>query len=411
MKRLPLFRLAWRNVWRNRRRTLIATAALAVAATALVWFRAMGDGMMDDVINSNTSNGTGHVVVQPVGFDKNPLIEKYLHNPQLLVDELESNPLVKAYAPRVEAKGLASSPENSMGATIYGIDPTLEMSVSAFHTVITKGSYFSDVEDTGIIVGSKMAEVLNVEVGDLVAVHIQNLEGEVAAEAYEVKGIMHTGFTSLDNNLVLLPLPLVQKQVGYEGTYTKLVVIARDSNKLPELKSSVDAGISDKAVEVKTWEEISPAGYQMSQMVNASMVFFTLLLIVLCSFSMINTILMTVLERIREFGMMSALGIRPFQLFRLIIYESVIIALFGTIAGLSLGGTLSYINSIYGIDVSSVSSGGKFMGIFSPVIIFHIKPGAFILAATMVFSTAVISAIYPALKTAKLKPIDAIRHV
>lgn len=411
MKRLPLFRLAWRNVWRNRRRTIITIAALTVAATAIVWFSSLVDGMLEDLVKAQIQNGMGHVSVQPVGFEKNPLVDKYLHDPAPLVGIVKNELLVKTWAPRIEARGLASSPENSLGATIYGIDPTREKGVSSFHQAIAEGSYFISADESGVIIGSKMAEVLNVDLGDLVAVLVQNLKGEVAAEAYPLVGIMHTGFPNLDNNLVLMPLAQAQKQVSYGDSYTKIIIMAHQSEDMARLKASLAEKINEPGVEVKTWEELYPMQQQLTQLYNASMVFFMLLFIILTSFGMINTILMSVLERINEFGMMAALGMRPGQIFRLIMYEAVVLAFFGTLCGLAVGGGLDYINSIYGINLSAVAGTLKTLGLLSTVITTIIKPGAFILAALTVFITALVSALYPALKAARLRPLAAIRHI
>ncbi len=297
-----------------------------ISATAIVWFRSLVDGMLEDMVRAQMQNGMGHVAVQPVGFEKNPLIEKYLHDPKPLESIVQNEPLVKSWAPRIEARGLASSPENSLGTTIYGIDPAREPGVSSFHQAITQGGYFTSADENGVIIGSKMAEVLNVDLGDLVAVLVQNLKGEVAAEAYPVVGIMHTGFPNLDNNLVLMPLVRAQQQIGYGAAYTKIVIMAPESSDMAKLKLALAGKIAAPGVEVKTWEELYPMQQQLTQLYDASMVFFMFLFIILTSFGMINTILMSVMERINEFGMMAALGMRPGRLFRLIMYEAIVLA-------------------------------------------------------------------------------------
>jgi ABC-type lipoprotein release transport system permease subunit len=411
MKKLPLFRLAWRNVWRNTRRTIITIAALTVAATAMVWFRALIDGMMEDIVASNIQNGMGHVVVQPTGFEKNPLVDKYLHDPKPMESVVAAEPMVKAWSPRIEARGLASSPENSMGTSIYGVEPQMEKGISAYYKVMTGGDWFQSADENGVIIGTKMAEVLNVDLGDLIAVLVQNLKGEVAAEAYPVVGIMHTGMPNLDNNLVLMPLKLAQKQIGYGDDYSKIVIIAGDSTEVPKLKQALAAKINATGVEVKTWEELYPMQKQMSELVDASMVFFMFLLVILASFGMINTILMSVLERINEFGMMSALGMRPGQVFRLIMYESVVLAFFGTLCGLAVGAGLSYFNSIYGIDLTAFAGSIKALGLTNPIITLVLKPAAFVSASLTVFIISVLSAIYPAVKAARLRPMAAIHRV
>ena len=249
------------------------------------------------------------------------------------------------------------------------------------------------------------------DLGDLVAVLVQNLKGEVAAEAYPVVGIMHTGFPNLDNNLVLMPLAHAQQQIGYGDRYSKIVIMAPESSDMAKLKTSLAGTINTPGVEVKTWEELYPMQQQLTQLYDSSMVFFMLLFIILTSFGMINTILMSVLERINEFGMMAALGMRPGQVFRLIMYEAVVLAFFGTLVGLAVGGGLAYINTIYGINLSAFAGVTKTLGLLSTIVTTIIKPGAFVLAALTVFITALLSALYPALKASRLRPLAAIRHI
>jgi ABC-type lipoprotein release transport system permease subunit len=398
-------------VWRNRRRTIITIAALMISATAIVWFRSLVDGMLDDMVKAQMQYGMGHVSVQPVGFEKNPLVDKYLHDPKPLEDIVQNEPLVKTWAPRVEARGLASSPENSLGATIYGIDPAREKGVSGFHKAIAQGSYFQSADENGVIIGSRMAEVLNIDLGDLVAVLVQNLKGEVAAEAYPVVGIMHTGFPNLDNNLVLMPLARAQQQIGYGDRYTKIVIMAPESSDMAKLKASLAGKINMPGVEVKTWEELYPMQQQLTQLYNSSMIFFMLLFIILTSFGMINTILMSVLERINEFGMMAALGMRPGQIFRLILTESFLISLLSIVIGFGAATALGFFTQNQGISMKVFGAPDYLaqFGLGNAVLFTKVNWDGFIISLCVIVGMGFLASLYPAICTGRMKPMPALK--
>jgi putative ABC transport system permease protein len=410
VKRLPLWKMAWRNVWRNKRRSAITVAAMASAAGFVVWFEAFGEGFSEKMAEDSVKSGLGHVVVEPAGFEKNPEVKKYLADPAPLQALVARTPGVEAWSPRVEIRGLASSPENSMGAVVYGVDPRRERGTSVWPQRISEGKFFRDRDEAGVIIGYKMAEVLGVEVGDMVGVMVQNLNGELAAEAYELVGLLHMGNPDFDNGAVMLPLGQAQRLLGYSDGYNKIVVMARSRDDVDAVCAALAAGVP-AGVEAVPWYEVSPQAYQYYKMMANMMVFVLLLLIILASFGTTNTVLMSVLERINEFGVMAAIGMRPWQVFRLVAYEAVVLSLMGITVGLTVGGLAAWVNTIYGADLGAWSSSVEMIGFLDPVVTFVLRPGQFVAAAAAVFAVGVLSAIYPGVKAARLRPVEAMRQV
>ncbi|NIT35931.1 MAG: FtsX-like permease family protein [candidate division Zixibacteria bacterium] len=410
MRRLPLFKIARRNVWRNKRRTAITVAALASAAGFIVWFSAFGEGFGEKTAEDIVRSGLGHVVVEPAGFEKNPQVEKFLRSPREVERLVEGRPRVQAWSPRVEMRGLASSPENSMGAVIYGVDPRREPRISILPRRLAEGEFFREGEERGVILGYKMAEVLGVELGDMVGVMVQNVDGEVAAEAYELVGLLRMGNPAFDNGAVLLPLSQTQHLLGYEEGYNKIVILAESRADVETIRDGLAAEVPP-GVDVLAWFEVSPQAFQYYGIMVGLLIFILLLLIVLASFGMTNTILMSVLERVNEFGVMAALGLRPFQVFRVILYEATVLSALGIAVGLLGGGLASWINTVYGADLGAWSGSVGVMGFIDPVVPFVMRPAHFVLGAVTVFFIATVSAIYPGVKAARLRPVVAMRRV
>jgi ABC-type lipoprotein release transport system permease subunit len=411
VKRLPLMRMAWRNVWRDKRRSAITIAALAVAAGSTVWFMGWGDGFTEKMAEDTVKSGVGHVVVEPKGFEKDPQIEKYIADPPPVVAVVEETDGVKTWAPRVEVRGLATTPENSMGAVIYGVNPVRERRVSIFASRVTEGKFFGSTDDGGVIIGHKMADVLGVELGDMVGIMVQGLDGEVKAEAYELVGTIRTGNPMFDNGFVILPITATQALIGYGSGYNKIAVIADSAGDSGKIRDAINSQLPPDDLEALTWYEVSPQAYQFYEMMLVFMGFMLVLLVVLASFGVTNTILMSVMERVQEFGVMAAVGLRPFQVFRLILYEASVLSFVGVVVGLIAGGFITWLNSIYGVDLGFWSSGVQMTGLLDPVIYFTLKPYAFIAAGVAVLFVGIVSSVYPGVKAARFRPVEAMHHV
>jgi ABC-type lipoprotein release transport system permease subunit len=411
VKRLPLMRMAWRNVWRDKRRSAITIAALAVAAGSTVWFMGWGDGFTEKMAEDTVKSGVGHVVVEPKGFEKDPQIEKYIADPAPVVAVVEETKGVKTWAPRVEVRGLATTPENSMGAVIYGVDPVRERRVSIFGSRVTEGKFFGSADDEGVIIGHKMADVLGVELGDLVGIMVQGLDGEVKAEAYELVGTIRTGNPMFDNGFVILPMTATQELIGYGSGYNKIAVIADSAGDSSKIRDAINDRLPPDDLEALTWYEVSPQAYQFYEMMLVFMGFMLVLLVVLASFGVTNTILMSVMERVQEFGVMAAVGLRPFQVFRLILYEASVLSFVGVVAGLIAGGFITWLNSIYGVNLGFWSSGVQMTGLLDPVIYFALNPYAFAVTGVAVLFIGIVSSVYPGVKAARFRPVEAMRHV
>ncbi|MCP4229481.1 MAG: ABC transporter permease [bacterium] len=410
-RRIPLWKMAWRSVWRNRRRTAITTAALVISAASFIWLYAFLKGFSVKMVEDTIAGGIGHVQIHADGFNVNPTTDKVIAAPEALENEISQIPEVKAFAPRVKFSGIAQTPYNAIGCSVLGVDPRREMDVSIFSERIIEGEWFADGEGAyGVIIGYKMAENMEAELGDLVAVIAQDIDGDISAEAFELVGIIKTGNPEIDNAQVLLPIYEAQRIIGYDDQISEIVIVAEGPKAVDPLKLVVLEIVPEEGYEVLTWYEVSKMAYEYYNIMIGTFIFIMLLFIVLASFGVMNTVLNSILERIKEFGLLKALGVRPRQIFGLILLEGFALSLLGLVLGIVSGWLITFPFTLTGINVSFWSEGMGLIGSLDPVIPMVLDFGAYLFAGIIVVITGLLSAVYPAFKAARIRPVIAMRQ-
>ncbi len=410
-RRIPLWRMAWRGVWRNRRRTAITIAALVISAASFIWLYAFFKGFAVKMVDDTIAGGIGHVQVHADGFNKNPTTDKYIVDPGRFENEISQIPELEAYAPRVKFNGIAQTPDNAIGCSVLGVDPTREKDVSVFEERIVEGEWFAEGDNAyGIIIGYKMAENMEAELGDLVAVIAQDIDGDISAEAFELVGIIKTGNPEIDNAQVLLPISEAQRIIGYDEQISEIVLVAEGPKAVDPLKAAVLDIVPEEGYEVLTWYEVSKMAYEYYNIMIGMFLFIMLLLIVLASFGVMNTVLNSILERAKEFGLLKALGVRPRQIFGLILLEGFALSLLGMVLGIAFGWLITFPFTFTGINLSFWSEGMGLIGSLDPVIPMILDFGAYLFAAIIVVTTGLLSAVYPAFKAARIRPVIAMRQ-
>lgn len=410
-RRIPLWRMAWRGVWRNRRRTAITIAALVISAASFIWMYAFFKGFSVKLVDDTISGGIGHVQVHADGFNKNPTTDKFIADPKHIENEIANIPELEAYSLRVKFSGIAQTPYNAIGCSVLGIDPALEKEVSIFDECIVEGEWFAEGEDAyGVIIGYKMAENMEAELGDLVAIIAQDIDGDISAEAFELVGIIRTGNPEIDNAQALLPISEAQRIIGYDEQISEIVLVAEGPKAVDPLKAAVLDIVPEEGYEVLTWYEVSRMAYEYYNITLGAFVFIMLLFIVLASFGVMNTVLNSILERVKEFGLLKALGVRPRQIFILILLEGFALSLLGLVLGIAAGWLITFPFTLTGINVSFWSEGMGLMGSLNPTIPMILDFGAYLFAAIIVVTTGLLSAVYPAFKAARIRPVIAMRE-
>lgn len=407
-------KMAWRNIWRNPRRTILTISAIAFASIILVFMLSLQLGSYETMINSSVKIHTGHLQVQAEGYrDKNDM-RLVVSNPEEIGRILEQDEAVEAYSYRANAFSLVSSEERTYGIIVVGVDPEREANLSTLKTLVRKGDYLSGDDNGEALVGSLLAKNLQVDIGDELTVLGQGRDGSVAATLVNVKGIYSSGLDEFDRSSINIALKDFQDIYYMRGAVHEVVATGRSLMEVAEIKQGVSTGIEDLDPELPLvtldWMEIMPGLLQAIQLDLASAMIFYLILIIVVAFSVMNTFLMAIFERTREFGVMMSIGTTPGRLTKILLIESVSMTIVGIICGIIVGSIITLYFQAHGIDFTGSSELLKQFGItgriYPRLSIISMTVGPFIVLFITFFA-----ALYPALKIRGLRPVEAMTHV
>jgi ABC-type lipoprotein release transport system permease subunit len=412
---VPLeLRLAWRNVWRNPRRTGLTVAATVFAVFLVVFFVAFAAGLHEKMIEDSVRLHSGHLSVSGEGHLESQTLEQYLYLDPSFETALAATPGVRGMAPRVVGFGLLSRDSATQGVALFGVDPKREASVSTLPDRIRRGRFLGGETPLGIVLGERLSQNLGADLGDQILVYSVAYSLEMAYELFTVVGIANLLDPALDRSLAVISLADAQEFFVYGDRVTEVALLAENADASPKLARSLAARlpeISRSPAEVHTWEEIMPELEQLIFLDDAAMYILLIILVVVVAFGILNTILMSVLERTRELGVVLALGLRPRAVFRLIFFESMLLALGGLLIGLALAiPAVLYFEAHPWELTGGASSAMELFGV-EPVMTWKLKPWNPIGSAITIFAVAAIAALYPALKASRGRPVDALRSL
>jgi len=400
-------RIAWRNVVRNPSRSLITIGAVAFGLAALIFLKSFVTGADHQMIANYTDLLIGHIQIHKRGFQNNMGLDKSINNPSSVARALLEVPFIQAWSPRVKDFALVSSPESSAGVLLMGIDPVDEKHLSTLHQRVRSGQYLTKGDDDKVVIGRQLAENLRVGLGDKVVLMSQGADGSLSAGAFIVAGLLDAGAEEIDKNLCLITLSAAQELLVLNGRISEIAIKAASLEEVGPTVQALRDKIDTKQFEVLSWKEISPMTYQWLQFDQVFTGLILVIVLLIVSTGILNTILMSVLERKREFGIMAALGTRPDQIVFLVAMESFILGSAGALAGGLAGWGLSYFFGVRGIDLSAISDALNSFYIGSVI---YPKADAVSvgLYVGVVLMVSVLVSMIPARRAGRLKPVDAL---
>lgn len=400
--------LAWRNLWRHPRRTLLNVTSIAFATLIMVFLLSFQLGtyatMKENVLR--VMDGFGQI--QPPGYKDSPDIKKIIENPERILAQLESVNGIGASAPRAMSFAILSDGEKSIAAAVLGVDPQREAQVSRLNHSIKQGRYLQADDDAAIVLGSALARNLGVGVGDTVTLLGEARDGSIAADVLRVVGIFETGTADIDRQFSEIPLTRFQASFAM-GSAVNLIVLsgptlAGVSQALPTLR----AKLKQPGLKVYSWQALQPGmDAAISLDLTTSLLWYASLVIVVV-FIILNTLLMSVLERTREFGVLLAIGMRPSRLGIMIWLELVLLALLGLAAGIAIGSAITLVIGHYGLEMpgaEALFSQWGLPGRLYPrlsLLSLSAGPGAMALCILL-------AGIFPYRRVRKLEPVSAMR--
>jgi len=406
-----VLRMAWRNLWRHGRRTWLTVGAMIFSNCLLVFSISLQFGSYAMMIDNGLQTFSGHIQLQHPSYLDQPKMRYTLADiagrAQRLRDELE----LESISARASGFALASSDERSHGIQLLGVDAHHEPLVSTFPGLIKQGRYLEPAAREEIVIGSILARNLRVGIGDELSFLGSGLDDSFAAGVVTVVGIFESGIADLDRVMAQVNLGYFQDSFAMQQSGHSIVIRAAHIDDVDDLMARITAGLDDSGkILPRHWDELQPGLRQAIQADMASAWFMYIVLIVLVAFSVLNTQLMSVLERTREFGTMMALGLKPVRLARLVMLETGMMTALGLLLGITLGALITAYLGVVGFSYPGMEEMAVKFNLpdrMYPVI----SPLSLILGPAIVALGSLLAAIYPALRLNRLQPIEAMRAV
>jgi len=410
-------RLAWRNVWRNPRRTALSVAATVFAVFLVVFMVGMAAGVHEKMIEDAVQLASGHVAISGEGYRRSMTLEQFVPWDGRVQAVVESAEGARAWAPRISSFALISLGDHSQGGMVVGVDPARERGVTTFAQKVTEGRFVGEAREPGrreVVLGRKLAEKLGAGLGDEVLLYGIAYSLETAYELFTVVGTMALPDPRLERNLAIVHISDASEFYVYEDRITEVVILARDADHTEPLLVELSAALGGPLggdLELQDYEEMMPELVQLILLDDAGMYITLVILVVVVGFGILNTILMAILERTRELGVVLALGLRPAALFRMVYVESLMLAGVGLVIGLAL--SVPLLAWLHGVEIpvsGDMAGVTEFIGM-EPVLTFKLKPLNPIGSTITVLFVAMLAALYPAVKASRSRPVDALRSL
>ncbi len=423
---LLLVKIGWRNLWRNPRGTLLTALALGLGLTLLLISLGLLDGSHEQLVGNAVRFGTGHVVIQAQGYQDTGSLELLL--PTQVVSTTREfmhsgamKHVLRGMSPRLLASGLLSSAANASGVSMMGVIPKEERAVSLIPQRIVEGNYLNDDQQSGVVIGAELARKLAVKVGAKVVLMTQGVlgpgteamdtdEGEMQSTLLRVSGIFRTGIEAIDAHVIQLPLPEAQELLGVPDRVNQVAVLLERESDSRTVAESLRKQLAGIPVEVLTWREAMPTLAQSFVLDEAFNYVLNGVVLAMVGLGILNTILMRVLERRYEFGLCSALGLRPGQLAVMVIGESLALTAISLALGLVLGLGAQFYFATAGLDLRwFFKSSLPAALVFDPIIYSRLSLARIESSVGIVFLTATVISFYPALKAARTELPGALK--
>ncbi len=402
-----MHRLAWRNVWRNKIRSLVILFSVVLGMLAGIAVLAIYRGMILSRVRTVIDSETAHVQLHHPAFKKDFETKYFIPEMEVRLNELKKNKAIESVTPRSLAQGMLSTAMGTRGVMIYGVDPIRENKVSGLDKKIKEGTALSEKKRQGILIGKKLAEKLNLRPGNKVVLTFTDCSNNLIASSFRVSGIYESGNAPRDESMVFVNLNTLNGLLLMEDAAHELAILLTKDDLLDSVQQQLNKQFPYLLVE--SWKEISPETTLMVKTVDGYSYIIMMIILIAIAFGILNTMLMSVLERTHEIGMMLALGASRIRLFGLVFWETVYL----TFAGVPFGISLAYWFTAYfqrnGLNI--LSMGKELMESFGyATIIYPVFPWDKITYIFwMVVLTALFSSLIPCVKALRLNPVDALR--
>ena len=404
-----VIKLAVRNLRRHLRRTIITVTAIGLGTGLALFSIGLGDGGHQQMIENGVRIGQGHLTVQRDGFLESPSSSLYLEDPATFLAVIRNSPFVANVFPRIRGEGILATAAGAEGVMFQGIDPSSPGEAAIFRDSLSEGEFLSGYDDARIYLGAKLAERLKLKLGKKVVLTTQDAAGEITSTLLRVQGIFRSGSGSIDGSICIIPIGFLQETLNMGRGVTSIAIYLNNPFKQENAFEEIGSKLPPGQARLFKWQVLQPdlRDYVVIDDAFGYMIYAVILLIV--AIGVLNTVLMSVMERRREIGILTALGMEGGHIMAMILVETVFITLIGIILGLIIGLGVNWYFSTYGLDLSTWSPEEWSLAgtVIDPVLRSHLRPHRAFGLCFLVFLLTVTMGIYPAWKASRTLPVEA----
>lgn len=427
-----IFSIAWKNVWRNRMRSLIVMIAVTIGMIGGIFSSAVFKGMSDQRVNEAIKYETSHIQIHHPKFMENQELKYTLDNSGEMADQIEAMPEVQSMSSRMEIPVMIKSTATGTGVQLMGIDPEKEREVTAIFDAVydstdlieqygfedperisrflkdSCGSYFGkQIRSNQIVIGEELAEKLKVDVKSKVVVNLQTTDGNLTGGVFRVAGIYRITNSAFENTVAFVEKDALAELTGLnQSSAHELAIRLNDDNELITFMNKLEAQYPD--LSVMSWKDIQPELGMITEWLDVMLYFVMVIILLALGFGIVNTMLMVVMERVKELGMLMAIGMNRIRVFTMIMLETIFLSLTGGVVGMVLAAFLINYFGETGINLKAFTQGLEAMG-YNPMLYPEIGTAFYFSITVLIILTAIVASVYPAIKALKMNPAEALR--
>ena len=408
MNLLTLIKISWRNIWRNKLRSLVVIFSIVFGLLGGIIIIAMSYGLNEERMNNAVDTYLSHIQIHNNLFSEDYNIKHTINNLDIIEKAISEDKRVVSYSKRIVLNGMLSNSNGSYGIQVKGIDPDEEIKVTNTHEKIIDGEYFRSKRDNTILVGKKLADKLNLKLKSKVVITFQDENYELTSLLFRVEGIFRSGNSRYDEmNVFVQNKSIIKNLPGFNG-YHEMPILLSDIELRGEVKKDLIPLSSDNIVE--GWDDISKELAYANEMLSAVLYIFMMIILSGLSFGVINTMLMAILERRKEIGMLMSIGMNRYKIFIMISFETIFLSLIALPFGLITSYLIVEYYSVVGIDLSVVEAGLENFGVGTRLY-FKVPNEEYFYVSLMVFVISIFSSVFPSIRALKINPVEATKTI
>ena len=405
---MTLIKISWRNIWRNKLRSLVVIFSIVFGLLGGIIIIAMSYGLNEERMNNAVDTYLSHIQIHNNLFSEDYNIKHTINNLDIIEKAISEDKRVVSYSKRIVLNGMLSNSNGSYGIQVKGIDPDEEIKVTNTHEKIIDGEYFRSKRDNTILVGKKLADKLNLKLKSKVVITFQDENYELTSLLFRVEGIFRSGNSRYDEmNVFVQNKSIIKNLPGFNG-YHEMPILLSDIELRGEVKKDLIPLSSDNIVE--GWDDISKELAYANEMLSAVLYIFMMIILSGLSFGVINTMLMAILERRKEIGMLMSIGMNRYKIFMMISFETIFLSLVALPFGLITSFLIVEYYSVVGIDLSIVEAGLENFGVGTRLY-FKVPNEEYFYVSLMVFVISIFSSVFPSIRALKINPVEATKTI